>query len=492
MLWTFSGIMLLTIAVTFLGSKTYTSEAKLFVRLGRESVALDPTATTGQVINVNESRENEINSVFELLKSRVVLAQVVAAVGPQVVLERDSTVSNVHTAGMFQSLNPFAPYSIEDNALKYLTKHLRIKAVKKTKIINVAYDAESPELAQAIVTSLIDNARDAHMRVNRTDGSQDFFATQTSHLREQLAGLETKLCEMKNASGISSLPDQRVINLQQIAELDNTLLKTSATLRASTAELQAHADILKRTPETVSLSETAAMPHSAVEDMREQLFALQVREKELLSMGTEENPRVKRIRAQVAAVREALDNEREHPQLARGLNPAHQEIGLAALKGEASIASLQAHAATLREQLLPAREQLVALNNQELQIERLEREIELAKINYKRYAENLEQSRIDAELETRNISNLNVLQPPTYSITPTRPRRALNLSLGLIGAMVSSVGVGLFLEKRRLGLKHSSEYDELLSAPTNGRSEQCFTEESGNGSIPGDGGELRK
>ena len=48
----------------------YRSDAKLMVRIGRESVTLDPTATTGQVIAVGPSRESEINSEMEILKSR--------------------------------------------------------------------------------------------------------------------------------------------------------------------------------------------------------------------------------------------------------------------------------------------------------------------------------------------------------------------------------------------------------------------------------------
>src|SRR5688500_7839770 len=54
----FAGILLLVALAVQLAPKTYRSEAKLFVRVGRESVTLDPTATTGQMISVYESREN--------------------------------------------------------------------------------------------------------------------------------------------------------------------------------------------------------------------------------------------------------------------------------------------------------------------------------------------------------------------------------------------------------------------------------------------------
>src|SRR5689334_8679514 len=55
--------------------RTYRSQTKLFLRLGRENVTLDPTTTLGQtpVVAIPPSRENEINSVLEILKARTLL-----------------------------------------------------------------------------------------------------------------------------------------------------------------------------------------------------------------------------------------------------------------------------------------------------------------------------------------------------------------------------------------------------------------------------------
>ena len=48
----FFSVMIVVTIGTLLASEVYQSEAKLMVRLGRESVALDPTATMGQVVNI--------------------------------------------------------------------------------------------------------------------------------------------------------------------------------------------------------------------------------------------------------------------------------------------------------------------------------------------------------------------------------------------------------------------------------------------------------
>ncbi len=453
MTWTFSAIMLMTVAVTFLSSKTYTSEAKLFVRLGRESMGLDPTTTaaTDNVVMVHESREFEINSVFELLKSRAVLSNVVSTLGPQLVLGK-SVDARVQTAGVLgTSIELFSPYSPEDAALKRLASTLNVQPVKKSNVINISCDAKSPELARDIIAALIEQARDVHIRVNRADGSHEFFANQAEKLREKVTRLEADLRDLKNKTGVASLGDQRALKLQQISDLQLTLLKAEATLSASNAEMQVQKDHLTKLPETVTTSRVTGMPHSAVSAMREQLFEAQVREKELLSKFTKEHPMVVAITQQVAALQAVVASEPVEPQVALGPNSAHQEIHLAYLKGESSSESTRAQAVALREQLGAARQELTELNNTEAEIVRLEREVEMETANYKRYSENLEQARIDHELVTKNISNLNVLQPPTYSITPTRPRRLINLALGFFAAASASLGVGLCLEQRRSG-----------------------------------------
>src|SRR5207244_2388859 len=79
---TFVAVLAVAVAGIFLMARRYGSEAKLFIRVGRESVGLDPTATTGQTsISMSDSRESEITSVVDLLASRGLRERVLDAVG---------------------------------------------------------------------------------------------------------------------------------------------------------------------------------------------------------------------------------------------------------------------------------------------------------------------------------------------------------------------------------------------------------------------------
>src|SRR5437773_2150058 len=82
----FGGVLGLVVLGLVVSPRAYQSEARLYVRVGRESIGLDPTATTGQTISLSDSREFEMNSVMDVIDSRAVLERVVDTLGAEAVL----------------------------------------------------------------------------------------------------------------------------------------------------------------------------------------------------------------------------------------------------------------------------------------------------------------------------------------------------------------------------------------------------------------------
>src|SRR5262249_30636900 len=147
---------------------SYRSQAKLFLRLGRENVTIDPTATLGHnpVVAIPPNRENEVNSVIDLLKSQVLLEQVVAKLGPATILGRadlpaEPAPGAARPAPGGARASPWGddpplPGDERYQATARLAKMLDVEAIKKSNVIRVSCDGPSPEVSQAIVASLID------------------------------------------------------------------------------------------------------------------------------------------------------------------------------------------------------------------------------------------------------------------------------------------------------------------------------------------------
>ena len=258
---TFSLVILLAVIYTAVSPVLYTSEAKLFIRLGRETVSLDPTATTNQTVNVQETRENELNSIYELLKSRALVEQLVDTVGIAAILGKSDdaepaaepegqqapVLETPSQVTIWTQLNPLTTYSLRDKAIRKLSQRLHVDPVRRSNIINLSCDATDPLLAKKLVETTIELARTTHMRVNRTAGSFDFFDTQSKEQSQHLAELEQHWRDLKNRTGIAEVGEERVILQRRVAALEDARLKVSAELAAALGESKSrgHAALLQ-------------------------------------------------------------------------------------------------------------------------------------------------------------------------------------------------------------------------------------------------------
>jgi uncharacterized protein involved in exopolysaccharide biosynthesis len=436
-------------AFTFLSPKAYRSQAKLFLRLGRENATLDPTVTFGQtpVVAVPSSRENEIHSVLEILKSRVLLEKVVAAVGPRIILgTARPPATDAATAG---TTDPDVTPQERERAIHTLAKMLDADVAKKSAIILVSCEASSPELAQTITAKLVDCYLELHVLLNRTPGADQFLTEQTDRLRTQLARLENELRDLKNETGLFAPEGQRQALVTRLARLQDELLQAATATTATEAEAQSLRDKLAALPQTQVTSQTKGFPNEATDRLREQLHTLQVKEAELLARYPEQHPEVKQIREQTAKAQDLLrQEEKSREQIVTGPNRLFEEAQLALVRLEPQLAALRARSTVLREQREKERAALKAFNDNDVRLAKLQREVDLKATEYRKYAENLEQTRIDQALKLEKISNVSIVQPATCELDPVRPKLLLNFGIGLVLALLGSGGLAWLAEQK--------------------------------------------
>jgi uncharacterized protein involved in exopolysaccharide biosynthesis len=93
-LFTFLILVALTVLFVVSREREYASSAQLFVRIGRETVSVDPTAeAAGRLISVTDTQEREIRSIVSVLGNRDLLEQVVDDLGPTTILEESKEPS---------------------------------------------------------------------------------------------------------------------------------------------------------------------------------------------------------------------------------------------------------------------------------------------------------------------------------------------------------------------------------------------------------------
>ncbi|MCA9224877.1 MAG: hypothetical protein KDA47_04670 [Planctomycetales bacterium] len=479
---TFVAVLVATMVALAVYPRSFDSESKLFVRLGRESVTLDPTATTGETIPVSESRENEVNSILEVLRSRGLAEKVVDRLGPSVVLgdeleegggepKKPSLLARARAqvggavAWAKLWIEPAGPIDDREKAIIELQK-LYVERPKKSNIIVVSYQTSSPELAQRIVSTVVDVYRDEHVRINRTPRSYEFFKSQEALLAKQVEERAASLRDAKNSMQLASIDGKRLLIETDIMETTTRLRVLEADLEATQARVDSLDESLVKLPERVTAEEVSGHPNVALDNMRDTLFSLELREKELLAKYQEEHPLVISTRQQLAESRRIVaELPAERTQSTSKINPARESQELKLLDERTKQNALLAEVAELREHQGRLLAELETLNGDEVQLRELQREFDIAETNYRVYQGKLEQARITQAMEADRISNVTVTQEATISRRPASPKKREVAALGLVLAALSSVGVVMLAEASKRTFRTAEQIERMLELP---------------------------
>lgn len=459
------------IAIIFFWPRKYRSESKLLVRLGRETVSLDPTATTGQIMPISMSRETEVSSVLEMLRSRVMIEKLVDQIGPDAILQPTTAAKTSAAESPSASLNLKAwmnldPISDREKAIGRVGQCLDSAIEKRSDVITVSGTADSPELAQRIVAKLVDIYLGEHARMHRTAGSQAFFTEQTEMLRKQLSDALSKLRDAKNGMGIVGVENQCIILQREIIDVENKYGQSTAALAASRERARSLREGFEGLPERLPTDEIKGFPNAAADSMRQDLYHLEIREAELASRFSDEFPALVAVREQIKTAKAPLTKEEQRrTQSTTTVNSVHNQIQFNLLIENSNIESLDAQTLALNKQLSQLRERVRLLNEHEPQIAKLEQEVALCKANYIMYCEKSEQSRIDNALQNERITNLNVIQPASLVASPVSPHKTSVLALGIMSGLVLGIGAALLAEYLDPTLKTRADVENQLSLP---------------------------
>jgi polysaccharide biosynthesis protein PslE len=469
----FIAVITATAAVILYWPRGYRSEAKLFVRLGRESVSLDPTATMGQTIAVSESRENEINSILEVLKSRDVAERAVDMVGPELILNSSNlpTSSLPRPKWLNEALEKLPrwdamPVSDHERAVTRLENSLEVWTPKRTSVIGVRCLGATPEAAQRVVAAVLEAYRGEHVRLHRSDRSYGFFDEQKRLLQDKLRLAHDELRDAKNRVGLASIESQQLTIQDQIRAIEAQSVASQSELAASEVKVGALKRALDTVPARLVTQDVVGFPNQAADFMRDSLFKLQATQSEMQSRYTAEHPLMIAMNEQIKRLQTTLDEQpKQRTQSTTAVHPGHQQLELSWLSEQANLASLQARVKKLDAEHLLAIDRVKDLNAKESGVAQAQRQVDLLEASYRTYSEKLELARIDQQLETEQISNVSILQPATYVAKAASPNRPLVGGLGLILAVAGSVLICLLADYSNHSLKTPDEVEKSLDLP---------------------------
>ena len=452
---------LATVATVTVGSfllpPTYEAKSSLLVKFGREYVYRpevgERASNMGSMIPLNQ--EEVINSEIQILTSRDLIEKVITSVG----------VENIYPD---LARNPSAKITPLEAAIQQFEKALSVEGVKKSNVIQIAFQHKDPRLAAKAVNLLVDFFDEKHLEVY-SDPKSSFLEQQLTAYEQRLKDSQDQLEAFKQKYRVFSLEEQRTLLLKQRSDLDTTLKSTEnqiKELQRKTASLKSQ---MVKVPEDTHL-DTETERYKIIDDAKANLLALQLKEQELLEKYKPDNRLVVNVRREIQLVEDFIGKQEQElkGKVRTGKNVVYQETETELIKAQADLSAQEAKASSLRSQYAQIDREIQTLDLRENELGNINRELAVNENNYKTYLERVEEARISDDLNRLKMTNISVIQRAVVPAKPIKPKKRLNVALGIVLGALTGLGFAFFSEYTNQGLSTPESVERRLGLPVLG------------------------
>lgn len=470
-LLTWAAVIFVAAILFVLWPRQYGSEGRIYVQTGRNNSSLSPSTSTS--VTVQDTRETEIRSVVEIIKSRAVIEAVVDDVGSDAILEHkwshlipSISLPSFSSGDGEMSIEEYNRLKKRELAARKLGKTMTVETEKKTSIVSVFVKARSAKLAQKIVNRIFDHTRRVHLSVHASKGSEVFFDEQFEDQQRELVKAVKKLAEFRNKNQVLSINGARGTLQGIITNLDSGLVNAQINRDEALKRKMELERLMSSTKERIELP-TTGVERLSYEDSRTELFKLEAEKERLLATYERTHPEVVRVVAQLEKLESALEKmTQDRTENALSSNPVFEALKVDFLRARAELAAAEQKVKAIESKIEAAREELVDLNLAEVESDQLQRDVSVARQYLGIYTQKRGEAKALSSLDDRKISDIRIAQEANFNVKHVSPRGSLVMSLAFILGALASLGVVLFCERDQfMGTLNESEVEELLDLP---------------------------
>ena len=444
--------------------RQYGSEGRLYVQAGRTNTGLDPTMNA-KPVSIQDTRETEVRSVFEILKSRLILQQSVEKVGVDRVLAGGWAIPvslpRVPTSKEGKSVHGLAPHEYDQQkkrelATKTLEENLSVTLEKNSSVISIFAKGASPELAKELVDAIMQFTSEKHVELHASAGSRKFFQQEFEIQERKLVTAVDKQREFRDKHGFMSVDSARN-NLQVVIDrLDSQSVDVDVDLAQAnqrTAELKKR---LSEIPELLSAS-LEGKELLSTEGARAEMFRLEAQKAKLTATYSDVHPQVVQINEQIKALQAKFDGlPLDRTETNAVVNPVFEKIKTEFISAEATKEGLQGRKENLIVKRAESVDQLKELNQLAVDSEQLQRDIDIARRHLDLYIQKQGEVQVLDQLDRESISDVVVVQPAMLIVKPVSPKASIVLPAGFVCSLLFGTVVSLF-RGYRLNQKKSEQ-----------------------------------
>lgn len=326
-------------------------------------------------------------------------------------------------------------------AKDFAKKYLDIKNTKGTNLIEVTATGKSPEEAQKISQSVVDN-----FLKMQTDNSQQtqsllvqFLNGRIEEAKQDSDDAAQKFADFSREHKLYSPDDQLKAAITQVSAYDKSIADLQSQQKAAQAQYDVATNKLgqqKSGSKAYNIND-----NGTVQSIRGQIVAKEVELAGLRQKYTDNHPTVISTQQQLAELQSDLSREVSAvvDSSAASLNPAQMELLKNQAVAEASIGAAKASEDAVRAKKDEIEQDISKYPDEMVTYIQLKSDAEIKKTIYTNLVQQCEQNKIQEAMESMDIQVIDSANLPDED-KPVFPRKKLFVAIGFVlGCMISFV-----------------------------------------------------
>lgn len=433
--WLIVSFMLAVITIvsiaTFRMRPVYVATTR--IELGRENANILPFQGTDSYDYMLDL-ENYIETQSKILTSETLALQTIRTGVLSGISGSDSQSEAIATGNLANQKRP--------PELGAFLGSLSVKRVPNSRLMDISYEANSPELAAQIVNAHIRNFIDQNRRshYDATTAATTWLTDQLDELKIKVKNSEDARLDYERKNQIWEVDDKQNITTQRLSELNRQLIDAQSDRMKKQSMYdfakQGDADIVPQIRESAT-----------VQDLLKRRSDMNGQYTEAINQYGPNFPKVQRLQSQLKEIDQNLEREKK-----------------------AVVARLgsEYHEAQQREELLTRtldqqKTEASLMSERMVQYNILKRDAEADKALYDGLLTKLKEAGISSALQS---SNIRIVDPAMVPSTPSRPAKSRNISLAFLVGIAGGIGLALLREYMDNTVKTPDDIETLARLPS--------------------------
>jgi len=324
-----------------------------------------------------------------------------------------------------------------------ITSGLVVTPVKNSKIVNVSFMSTNPDFAQVIANSVARAYVDEllEMRMSASRYSLEWMTKKAEEEKEKLEKAEKALQEYMRVNDIVTLQDKIAITPEKLSEFNAQLIKAETRRK----ELESLYGKVMAIGSNIKEAETipAIASDPTVQSLRNQIIKAEQNIEELSKKYGKKHPAMIRAEEELRVLEQKKEQE-----IKRVIGTIKNEYELA-----------RSNEQNLRRMLASSKAEALSLNEKFIQYGVLTREVETNRQLYDALIKRIKEQSVTEEVQSVNVWIVEKAEKPK---SPVKPRKALNLLLGIIVGLFGGIGMAFFFEYIDNTIKLPEDVEERL------------------------------